>query len=218
MFVELTQPHQIISIAFPVLNAIPIFDLLTSYPLAHDYLFWFNPSLSYVAQGIIMGPSVTAAMNLGMLLAWGILSPLSKKMGWAPGEVSDGAHGAKGWILWPALAVLLAEALVSLGSVALSSVLAKRKAKKVEKVREEEEHLVSQREEDPVEVEDVEDEPSTKLVVAGFAFSCVSCVVLVGYIFGNDGIRWWATIIALFLASIFSILGVRALGETDLNP
>lgn len=166
-----------------------------------------------------MGPSVTDAMNLGMLLAWGTLSPLSKRMGWAPGEVSDGATGAKGWILWPALAVLLAEALVSLGSVALSSVLARRKTKKTEKVIEEEEHLVSRREEDlEIEVEEKEDEPSTTLVLAGFGFSCISCVVLVGYIFGNEGIRWWATIIALFLASIFSILGVRALGETDLNP
>ena len=166
-----------------------------------------------------MGPSVTAAMNLGMFLAWGILSPLAKRKGWAPGEVSDGATGAKGWILWPALAILLAEALISLGSVALSSVLAKAKAKRRSKALEEEEHLVARREDAEEQVEEKEeDEPSNTLVLAGFGFSCISCVVLVGYIFGNEGIRWWATIIALFLASIFSILGVRALGETDLNP
>jgi uncharacterized oligopeptide transporter (OPT) family protein len=43
-------------------------------------------------------------------------------------------------------------------------------------------------------------------------------IFLVWWIFGADGISPWATAVGLVLASILSLLGVRALGETDLNP
>lgn len=100
--------YTLLSLAFPVINAIPLFDLF--YPsLAHSYLFWFSPSFSYIGQGIIMGFPTTASMNLGMLVGWAFLSPLSKSMGWAPGEVASSRDGARGWILWPALAVMMAE-------------------------------------------------------------------------------------------------------------
>lgn len=59
-----------------------------------------------------MGFPTTLAMNLGMIVGWGILSPLSKAMGWAPGAVGNSSNGARGWILWVALAIM-----VSLSSV-----------------------------------------------------------------------------------------------------
>ena len=49
-----------------------------------------------------------------MLVGWGILSPLSKHMGWAPGPVGDMTTGARGWILWVSLAIMCADSLVSL--------------------------------------------------------------------------------------------------------
>jgi hypothetical protein len=52
-----------------------------------------------------------------------------------------------------------------------------------------------------------DDEPSMRVVLAGTAVSCVSCVVIVALVFGEDGIRWWATLIALLLASMFAVLG-----------
>lgn len=58
-----------------------------------------------------------------------------------------------------------------------------------------------------IEEEKVEDEADVRLVVGGVVLSCVSCVFLVAIVFGEEGIKWWATIIALVLASIFSILG-----------
>ena len=82
-----------------------------------------------------------------------------------------------------------------------------------------------------------EEEADRNVVLGGVTLSCIACVVLVAVVFGEDGIKWWATMIALVLASIFSVLGsallrasswycpltspvrrVRALGETDLNP
>lgn len=55
--------------------------------------------------------------------------------------------------------------------------------------------------------EDVEEEMDLRIVVGGVLLSCISCVLLVGYVFGEEGIKWWATCLALGLASVFSILG-----------
>jgi uncharacterized oligopeptide transporter (OPT) family protein len=49
--------------------------------------------------GVIMGFPVTLSMTAGMFVGWGILSPLSKHLGWAPGPVSSSTDGARGWIV-----------------------------------------------------------------------------------------------------------------------
>jgi hypothetical protein len=54
-----------------------------------------------------MGFPTTAAMTLGMFVGWGVLSPLAKHSGWAPGPVGDSTHGSRGWILWVALAIMV---------------------------------------------------------------------------------------------------------------
>jgi len=46
-----------------------------------------------------MGFPVTLSMTAGMFVGWGILSPLSKHLGWAPGPVSSSTDGARGWIV-----------------------------------------------------------------------------------------------------------------------
>lgn len=71
--------------------------------------------------------------------------------------------------------------------------------------------------------DDDETEPPERLVPMswvsiGLASSAFLCVLFVWIIFGNEGIKPWATFIGLILACILSLLGVRALGETDLNP
>jgi uncharacterized oligopeptide transporter (OPT) family protein len=48
-----------------------------------------------------MGFPVTLSMTAGMFVGWGILSPLSKHLGWAPGPVSSSTDGARGWIVSP---------------------------------------------------------------------------------------------------------------------
>jgi len=98
---------------------------------------------------------------------------------------------------------MMAESILSVSFVATSSLLASRKKVAANASADDADH---------------EDEADTRVVLGGVALSCVSCVLLVAYIFGQDGIKWWATLVALLLASAFAVLGVRALGETDLNP
>ncbi|GAA5864934.1 hypothetical protein JCM3774_003914 [Rhodotorula dairenensis] len=235
--------YTLLSLAMPVIYAVPIFDIFFR-RAAHDWLWWFTPSFSYVGQGIIMGPETVLSMNAGMLCGWAFLSPLSKQLGWAPGPVSSSSDGARGWILWPALAIMTAESILSVSFVAaqaLKPILARtaERAKSGHLFVRAEGGALDSDDDDDDDDDDAEsldglrpggdvrakravarehDEPSVPVVVIGAALSCVSCVLFVSAVFGEDGIKWWATVIALVLASAFAILGVRALGTTDLNP
>ncbi|KAH8684715.1 oligopeptide transporter-like protein [Tricladium varicosporioides] len=51
----------------------------------------------------------------------------------------------------------------------------------------------------------------------GLALSIVFCIATIRIVFG-ELVPIYATVIAVFMALILSIMGVRALGETDLNP
>jgi len=58
---------------------------------------------------------------------------------------------------------------------------------------------------------------SNGTVVIGLVLSIVFCVAAIRIVFGAL-VPLYATITAVFMALILSIMGVRALGETDLNP
>ncbi|KAF5367511.1 hypothetical protein D9758_003763 [Tetrapyrgos nigripes] len=193
---------------FPIVVAIPLFG---NY-LAREWAWTFTPSLSYVGQGIIMGFPTTLSMNLGMFLGWGILSPISKYAGWAPGPVGDMTTGARGWILWVSLAIMCADSLVSLTPLVFETLVdvIRRKAgyrgddsstKKEDNEVETEDRLVPYR-----------------WVYMGWAVSVVVGTFLVWIVFGHEGIKPWATILGYILGGLLSVLAVRALGETDINP
>src|SRR5215469_4189343 len=111
MFRGLHLSQTLISYFIPQIRNIPILGS----SLATNWLWTLNPSPAYVGQGIIMGPATTLHMLLGAIVGWGILSPLAKFEGWAPGPVSDWTKGSKGWIVWVSLAIMLSDSLVSLG-------------------------------------------------------------------------------------------------------
>ncbi|KAH8903940.1 OPT superfamily oligopeptide transporter [Coniochaeta sp. PMI_546] len=246
---------------FPLLRKVPIF----GWTAAGTWLWDFNPSLAYVGQGVIMGPTTTLHMLLGAVVGWGILSPLAKYRGWAPGDIGDWETGSKGWIVWISLAIMLADAIVSLGYLALRSVFARLlRAKGLLSGRDTLEDLktllsrrpsgyttVSSAEDDgshgtmPVPASPLsdfgalssrdpadDDEPkqagdgddasadqqiSNGTVAVGLVVSILICIVCTHIVFGNL-VPLFATIVAVMMALLLSIMGVRALGETDLNP
>lgn len=224
--------YTLLSLAFPVLYAIPVFDVFG--PVAHTWLWWFTPSFAFVGQGIIMGFHTVYSMNLGMIVSWAILSPLAKNNGWAPGEVGNSDNGSKGWILWPALSIMMVESIVSLSSVILTYAIQQRlkyqrpstrSPRRPEPTRRQSSadslSTVSSHRDEIGMTSDDEDTVEMKWMMFGFFTSCLVCVGFMWLIFGThrtEGIQWWATLMALALASLFSLLGVRALGETDLNP
>ncbi|KAL1881970.1 hypothetical protein VTK73DRAFT_3299 [Phialemonium thermophilum] len=257
---------------FPVLRNIPIF----GHAAAATWLWTLNPSLAYVGQGVIMGPATTIHMLLGAIVGWGVLSPLAKKRGWAPGPIDDWENGSKGWIVWTSLAIMLADSIVSLGYLALRPVfrrlpdlaslfsgrvgslsdlqaLLSRRPKGYTTVttRDSEDHhgdaessagpvpaspledlgprhrrfwsRVGEEDGDETKsVDGADDAPpdqqiSNRLVAIGLVLSVLFCILCTHIVFG-DLVPLYANLTAVLMALVLSIMGVRALGETDLNP
>lgn len=239
---------------FPTLRNLPIFGTVA----AETWLWTLNPSFAYVGQGIIMGPATTIHMLLGAVIGWGILSPLAKYRGWAPGLINDWETGSKGWIVWTSLAIMLADAVISLGHIALRLVveqgppllgalgqrfsrgglrgLFQRHPSGYVTVAGDEtstsRHSISSADgirslSDPGDehgrkIWNHDDAPpeqlvGTKTVSIGLVVSVLFCIASIHITFG-ELVPLYGTIIAVFMAMILSIMGVRALGETDLNP
>jgi OPT family oligopeptide transporter len=241
---------------FPILRNLPVF----GFSLAESWLWTLNPSLAYVGQGIIMGPATTTHMLLGAIVGWGILSPVAKHRGWAPGPVDDWKAGSKGWIVWISLAIMLADSVISLSYIAFKPLVmhggdyareARRKIKKgdwkgllqigVNKttrgyapISGGEEVFTpleatgpSSREDSALSDEEIKDLPepdappehlvNSNIVWIGLVLSIIFCIAAIRIVFGAL-VPLYATVTAVFMALILSIMGVRALGETDLNP
>ncbi|USP81413.1 hypothetical protein yc1106_08687 [Curvularia clavata] len=233
----------VVSYFIPQLHDIPVFGLT----LAQKWLWTLNPSPAYVGQGIIMGPATTLHMLIGAIIGWGVLSPLAKHKGWAPGPVSDWADGSKGWIVWISLAIMLADSLISLGWLVLRPLIAIARAyyptakesfqshtwkeiftlKITSRQRYTQlgdgtsetplisikKHLASDADPDAPPEHLV----SNRTTIIGLIVSLVLCVVAVHVTFPGL-IPFRLTLLSLVLALLLSIMGVRALGETDLNP
>ncbi|KAI0190348.1 OPT oligopeptide transporter protein-domain-containing protein [Astrocystis sublimbata] len=239
---------------FPILRNLPIFGTVA----AETWLWTLNPSFAYIGQGIIVGPAISIHMLLGAIIGWGVLSPLAKKKGWAPGPIGDWETGSKGWIVWTSLAIMLADAVISLGYIALRPVvqgaptlfaalklryergglrgLLRREPTGYAAVAGDEtttsRHSTSTTEcvgslshasdDRGRRVWDHDDAPpehlvGTKTVSVGLVLSVLFCIGSIHIAFG-ELVPLYGTIVAVFMAMLLSIMGVRALGETDLNP
>lgn len=183
-----------------------------------------------------------------MLVGWAILSPLSRSKGWAPGPVGDMASGARGWILWTSLAIMVSDSLISLFPIVREFTIKLIRSMKKSSI-----HIrlpgvafapgsfsdITPDDHDDGDEQDPE--PPERLVpmqwvLWGLGFSIVMGILLVWVVFGHEGIKPWATSIGFLLGGVLSLLGynsmllhsntyhtdtnssVRALGETDLNP
>ena len=191
---------------FPSARRLAIFDWLTlgRFNLKRDWLISFQPSLAYVGQGMIMGPNTTLSMLFGAVIGWGLLAPLAKQHGWAPGPVGDYNTGARGWLIWVSLAIMLTDSIVSLLVVTTRWILTQSRA--------------DHGHDEPEEYE----APPSALVPArwtwlGLGLSSILCIGAIAFVFDNK-IPIYAIVVSIVLALFLSVLGVRALGETDLNP
>ena len=221
--------------------------------LASAWLWTLNPSPAYIGQGIIMGPATTIHMLLGAIVGWGVLSPLAKKRGYAPGETSDWERGSKGWIVWISLAIMLADAIINLAWLVLKPLvhhapawicsfrehsancsswkqyLLGRSFGGYMKIGTNEaatpmtSRLSSRRTLSPRTTSTVPDDAPpehlvpTRTVLVLLPLTIVFCIASIQLTFGAY-ISISLTLLSLVFALLLSMMGVRALGETDLNP
>lgn len=218
--------------------------------MARIWLWTLNPSPAYIGQGIIMGPATTLPMLLGLIIGWGILSPLAKREEWAPGSTSDWDAGSRGWIAWIALVIMLSDALINLCWFAVRSILRFAPGMQFRIVQMSSQGLpsnilmpfrMSRQTYAPISRNAysasvassppsvhrpsdnmLEDAPPQHLVsntaiLVMFVLSLVACVVSIQISFGSI-IAPQLSILAVVIAVLLSIMGVRAVGETDINP
>ncbi|KAJ2522965.1 OPT super, partial [Coemansia sp. RSA 2049] len=262
----LSGTYALLAHFFPIVSALPVFGTR----LSHEWAWNLMPSLSYAGQGIIMGLPTCVWMLVGSIVGWGMLSPLAKNEGWAPGPVSDWKDGSRGWILWISLAVMISESVVSLGLVGAKELyllylrirrwtshssprdrFSKQQQEQPQGLhQQQQQHHRQQEQEDgedgeqhdnaglldddaadlnkqgetdtPVIIgEKDNDEVDPRFLVPGWitwgglGASTVLCMVIVKALFN---VPMYDTLIAVALALPLAVLGVRALGETDLNP
>ncbi|KAJ2126137.1 OPT super [Coemansia sp. RSA 720] len=191
---------------YPALTALPVFGSYVS----REWAWNLMPSPSYAGQGIIMGLPTCTWMVVGACVGWGVLSPVAKHEGWAPGDVLDWKTGSRGWILWVSLAVMIAESTVSLGIVSTNEVVAL--AGRIRRSR-------NQSEDTDVDT-DAETVNAQFLVPGWITWGglAVSTLVCMGIVKALFDVPMYDTLLAVALALPLAVLGVRALGETDLNP
>jgi hypothetical protein len=130
-----------------------------------------------------------------MFVGWGVLSPISKLSGWAPGPTGDMDTGARGWILWTCLAITCIDSLVSLSPIIFEATMRMLPR--------------SAMSEGAAHKESQEVEPESRLVpwnwvIRGLGFSVALGVFLVWLVFGSEGIKPWATILAFLMGGLVS--------------
>jgi uncharacterized oligopeptide transporter (OPT) family protein len=163
---------------------------------AWGFKLYIGPSL--IGAGLLMGSRVVLSILLGAILSWGVLGPLVSSWGWATASISGYDGTAKGWILWPGVALMVSEALTTL-AMSWRTIL---RALQLRSIGEED------------SAKDHERIPNSwwigGLVVASLVTIVISRVVF--------DIVWYETLIAIALSAVLSAVAARSLGETDINP
>lgn len=227
-----SSAYTLISFFFPILKKVPIFGTSAS----KDYMWDFQPSPAYIGQGIIMGLPTVSYMLFGAVLGWGILAPLSKYMKWAPGPIDDWVSGGQGWILWISLSIMVADSLVSFIVLSVKSVQDfivdyRSRQESYTQALELQQSLIDETE-NRVSGDGDNNKPilnggsleipkqfliSNKVALIGTLGSTILCVVTMRIIFGKL-IPIYASLTAIILAMLFSVLATRTLGVSDINP
>ncbi|KAI5950285.1 OPT8 [Candida jiufengensis] len=226
--------YTITSYFFPILKNLPIFGTWAS----KNYEWNIQPSPAYIGQGIIMGLPTVSYMLFGAILGWAILAPLSQKMNWAPGPIDDWITGGQGWILWISLSIMVSDSLVSFIVLSVKSIYDffidyKMRKASYTQVLELQQAQRERLQQQGIDEEDSEEtiiiDPNTavevppnflvsnKVAIIGTIGSTILCVITLRIIFGKL-IPIYASITAILLAMLFSVLATRTLGVSDINP
>lgn len=163
---------------------------------AWGFKLYLGPSL--FGAGFLMGPRVVLSLVLGAILGWGVLGPIARWAGWAPGEILSFSNGPRGWILWPGVALMVCEALMSL-ALSWRTFL---RAFKPASLSGNNSHFDSER-------------IPNSWWMGGLAVGSLVTIVISSAVFG---IAWHHSLVAIVLSAVLAAVAARSLGETDINP
>jgi len=194
---------------FPAFEQPAIHEWFPSLALLTTLSLWgFSVLISPMmfGAGLIIGPKVGWSMVLGAIVGWG-LGYIVQQMGIAPLEnpmriydPATNAWGAKGWILWVGVAIMVSEALVSLAFSWRTFVSAFKSVPAVETNK--------------LENQNKESIPNFWWV-SGLIASSILIVFSAKFVFE---IPYGLSIVAIVMSAILANVAVRSTGETDINP
>lgn len=164
----------------------------------YGFSLYLDPIL--LGAGILVGLRTSLSLAAGAFVAWGLLAMIANNHGWVENTKNplDAARGARGWILWTGVAIMLADALTSLALTWRSFVAVFRPRRAGEPA-----------------LEDPQEAIPARWWLGGLGLSSVAACLVLAMIFG---IPWWMTLIALALSWVLAAIAVRSSGETDINP
>lgn len=151
--------------------------------------------------GFLIGPRVATSLFLGAVFSWGILGPYIQANAWVedPEAIMSYGTGVRGWILWPGVAIMVADAFTTL-ALNWRSIL---------------NTFTGSGGEGEAVVQDPDEAIPNSWWIGGLALATCA-TMLVGHLFFD--IPWYFSLIAVALSSVLSMIAVRSTGETDINP
>ena len=197
---------------FPQMESPKIHAWLGSATLATLAVWGFSLKMQpfLFGAGFLIGPRIGASLAGGAIVGWGILGYWAQSEGWAPHEnpmvlfdKEVGLWGPRGWILWSGVAIMVADALMSLVLSWRTFITAFRGTKSA----------LTGGDKDAATI-DPEDIPNRWWTTGLVGASMVT--ILVAWLAFN--IPPHLSIIAILLSSLLANVAVRSTGETDINP
>lgn len=198
----------ILSHYFPFLSKIPLDEWTGSELLGTlagwGFLIYFSPVM--LGAGLLIGPRIGTSLVTGAVIGWAT-GYVVQQIGWAPHENpmiihenSSGLWGPRGWILWPGVAIMVSEALVSLG-LSWKTFFRAFKGSNI-----------------PVHQNNTTKDKNmipNSWWIGGLIACSVITTLVSWYTFH---IPWYFTLLAILLSLFLANVAVRAVGETDINP
>lgn len=161
---------------------------------AWGFILIVSPAMT--GAGLLIGPRVGISLLAGAIVSWGIMGPIAVRNGWT----AEGLSNVRDWILWPGVAIMVADSLTAL-ALSWRTILNTFRRK-------------------PKGEADVVMEPDDQRVpniwwLGGLAAGSTLAIVVAWWVFS---IPPWITVIAIALSSVLAMIAVRSTGETDINP
>lgn len=172
------------------------------------FTVYLGPML--VGVGLIIEIRISLSLLAGALVGWGLLGYTAQSQGFAvhpnPMEIQEGGlWGAAGWIMWPGVAIMVGDALVSLALSWRSFAAALRVTGRV----------ATGRQTDDTTHDTAAGTIPNSWWLIGLALASLGTIAVTWTVFG---IPPYLSVIAILLSAILSNVAVRATGETDINP
>jgi uncharacterized oligopeptide transporter (OPT) family protein len=176
---------------------------------AWGFVIYISPVMT--GAGLLIGPRVGTSLLAGAIVGWLVLGyGIVYHNGWIEGDLYvDGAwdhdaifsyeQGIRGWILWPGVAIMVADALTSLALSWKTIVQTFRKGTSS----------------DALGMEPEEEQVPNHWWMIGLACGTTLVTCVAWFVFG---IPPWMTLIAVALSWVLAAIAVRSTGETDINP